>query len=122
MSWLDVGDGHTLFYEEVGEAHGTPVLYLHGGPGSGCTPGARFNFDPRRHRAVLLDQRSAGRSTPHASAPNVDWASISPTSSSSANTSTSIAGLCSACHGDRCSRPHMRSAIRTVFAHWCSAR
>jgi proline iminopeptidase len=76
MSWLQVGDGHTLFYDEVGDENGTPVIYLHGGPGSGCSPGARSNFDPQRHRAVLLDQRSAGRSTPHASQPNVDWASI----------------------------------------------
>ena len=73
---LDVGDGHTLFYEEVGDARGTPVVYLHGGPGSGVTPGARANFDPQRHRAVLFDQRSAGRSTPYASEPNVDWSTI----------------------------------------------
>ena len=73
---LDVGDGHTLFYEEVGDARGTPVVYLHGGPGSGFTPGARANFDPQRHRAVLFDQRSAGRSTPYASEPNVDWSTI----------------------------------------------
>ena len=31
---------------------------------------------PKRHRAVLFDQRAAGRSRPHAREPNVDWASI----------------------------------------------
>jgi proline iminopeptidase len=76
MGELDVGDGHILYYEEVGHEHGTPVVYLHGGPGSGFTPGARANFDPQRHRAVLFDQRSAGRSTPHASEPNVNWSTI----------------------------------------------
>jgi len=76
MSELDVGSGHTLYFEEVGDPRGTPVVYLHGGPGSGCTPGARANFDPQRHRAVLFDQRSAGRSTPHASEPHVDWSTI----------------------------------------------
>lgn len=73
---LDVGDGHVLYYEQVGSAEGTPVVHLHGGPGAGCTPGGRRFFDPRRHRAVLFDQRSAGRSTPHASEESVDWASI----------------------------------------------
>ena len=38
---LDVGDGHVLYYEQVGHPEGTPVVYLHGGPGSGCTPEAR---------------------------------------------------------------------------------
>jgi proline iminopeptidase len=73
---LDVGKGHVLYYEQVGAPDGTPVVYLHGGPGSGCTAGARRYFDPRRHRAVLFDQRAAGRSTPHASEDDVHWASI----------------------------------------------
>lgn len=73
---LEVGDGHELYFEQVGPPDGTPVVYLHGGPGGGCTPGTRHNFDLRRHRAVLFDQRAAGQSTPHASSEAVDWASI----------------------------------------------
>lgn len=73
---LDVGDGHLLYYEQVGTRTGAPVLYLHGGPGTGCGPGARENFDRTRHRAILFDQRSAGRSTPHASEDHVHWSSI----------------------------------------------
>jgi proline iminopeptidase len=73
---LAVGDGHVLYYEQVGSPDGLPVLYLHGGPGSGCTISARRFFDPDRHRAVLFDQRAAGRSTPHASEADVDWLSI----------------------------------------------
>lgn len=73
---LDVGDGHVLYFEQVGAPEGMPVVYLHGGPGSGCTPGARRSFDLRRHRAVLYDQRGAGRSIPHASGDGVHWASI----------------------------------------------
>ncbi len=49
-----------------------PVLYLHGGPGSGCTVGARRFFDPEVFRAVLFDQRGCGRSLPLASSPDVD--------------------------------------------------
>ena len=73
---LDVGDGHVLYVEQVGNPEGTPVVYLHGGPGSGCTPGSRRSFDLQRHRAVLFDQRAAGRSTPHASEEGVHWASM----------------------------------------------
>ena len=73
---IDVGNNHTLFYEQVGDPHGAPIVYLHGGPGAGCTPGARANFDPRRHRGVLFDQRAAGRSTPYAADENVHWNSI----------------------------------------------
>jgi len=73
---LDVGDGHILYYEQCGRPNGTPVVYLHGGPGAGCTPNQRTSFDAERHRAVLFDQRAAGRSTPHASEEGVHWASI----------------------------------------------
>jgi pimeloyl-ACP methyl ester carboxylesterase len=38
VGWLDVGDGHRLYYEQVGVLAGAPIVYLHGGPGSGCTP------------------------------------------------------------------------------------
>ncbi len=64
---LDVGDGHELYYEVSGNPNGRPVLFLHGGPGSGCKPEHRRFFDPRRWRIVLFDQRGAGRSTPSGS-------------------------------------------------------
>lgn len=73
---LAVGDGHVLHYEQVGRPDGAPVVYLHGGPGSGCGERARRWFDPTVHRAVLFDQRGAGRSTPHASEPDMHWGSI----------------------------------------------
>jgi proline iminopeptidase len=73
---LDVGDGHVLHVEQLGNPQGMPVVYLHGGPGTGCTPGARRYFDTQRHRAVMFDQRAAGQSTPQASEEGVHWASI----------------------------------------------
>ena len=69
---LGVGDGHKLYWETVGSPKGTPAVYLHGGPGSGTTPGARRNFDPDAYRAVLFDQRGCGRSRPLASEPDAD--------------------------------------------------
>ena len=57
-------DGHRIYWEEVGDRSGLPALFLHGGPGSGCSPGQRRLFDPATHRTVLIDQRGSGRSTP----------------------------------------------------------
>lgn len=61
---MAVGDGHSLHVEECGAPDGLPVLFLHGGPGDGCTPEQRRLFDPTRFRAILVDQRGAGHSTP----------------------------------------------------------
>ena len=63
---LDVGDGHRIYWETSGNPDGKPALVLHGGPGSGSTPGRRQNFDPQRYRIVQFDQRNCGRSTPSA--------------------------------------------------------
>ena len=64
---LPVGDGQQVYWEECGNPDGKPVVFLHGGPGGGCTPGVRRLFDPERYRIVLTDQRGCGRSLPHAS-------------------------------------------------------
>ena len=63
---IDVGDGHRLFYERVGTPGGTPAVFLHGGPGAGCSADHRRLFDPARYDLLLFDQRGCGRSTPHA--------------------------------------------------------
>jgi proline iminopeptidase len=62
--WLPVGDGHEIYFEDAGVMEGLPVVFLHGGPGGGCKPSHRQFFDPTRYRAVLFDQRGAGRSRP----------------------------------------------------------
>ena len=64
--FLPVSDLHTLYYEEVGNPQGKPVVYLHGGPGGGINAYARRFYDPRFYRIILFDQRGAGQSTPHA--------------------------------------------------------
>ncbi|QSA98334.1 prolyl aminopeptidase [Methylococcus sp. EFPC2] len=61
---LDTEDGHRVYFEEAGNPKGLPVVYLHGGPGSGCKSFHRSFFDPARYRVILLDQRGAGRSAP----------------------------------------------------------
>ncbi|MGH2401005.1 MAG: prolyl aminopeptidase [bacterium] len=72
---LDVGDGDRVYWETCGNPGGKPALVLHGGPGSGCFPVFRRFLDPRAYRVVLFDQRNCGRSTPHASEPDIDLAS-----------------------------------------------
>ena len=69
---IDVGDGQRVYWECCGNPAGKPALFLHGGPGSGCTPGQRRFFDPHAYRAVLFDQRGSGRSRPLASEPEAD--------------------------------------------------
>jgi len=64
---FEVSGGHNLYVEEVGDPHGVPAVFLHGGPGGGIVPAARRFFDPARYRVVLVDQRGSGRSTPRGS-------------------------------------------------------
>jgi proline iminopeptidase len=63
---LKVDALHELHVEECGVPDGIPVLFVHGGPGGGCTPKHRCFFDPMQYRIVLFDQRGCGRSSPHA--------------------------------------------------------
>lgn len=65
---LDVGDGQGLYWETCGNPAGLPAVVLHGGPGSGCTPGARRLFDPEAYRIILFDQRGCDRSRPRVDA------------------------------------------------------
>jgi len=73
--WLDVDDGHRIYWECCGNPAGKPALFLHGGPGSGCSAGQRRFFDPDIYKAVLFDQRGSGRSLPLASESSADLAS-----------------------------------------------
>ena len=71
---LEVGDGHQIYWELCGNPDGVPVVFLHGGPGGGCSPTQRRLFDPARYRILLFDQRGCGRSVPHASLEhNTTW-------------------------------------------------
>lgn len=68
--YLQVSPEHTLYYAQYGNPLGKPVLFLHGGPGGGCTPLDHCFFDPDFYRIILLDQRGALRSRPLASIQN----------------------------------------------------
>jgi proline iminopeptidase len=71
---LAVGDGHEIYWELCGNPDGKPAVFLHGGPGAGCSPAHRRLFDPARYKILLFDQRGCGRSRPHASLEsNTTW-------------------------------------------------
>ena len=67
---LDTGDGHLIYWELCGNPLGKPAVFLHGGPGAGCSAEHRRLFDPARYCVLLFDQRGCGRSRPSASLDN----------------------------------------------------
>ncbi|MDG5751200.1 prolyl aminopeptidase [Qipengyuania sp. XHP0211] len=63
---LDVGEGHSLYYERVGTPGAKPAVFLHGGPGGGMSPDHRRQWDPELYDILLFDQRGCGKSLPFA--------------------------------------------------------
>ncbi len=71
---LDVGDGHTIYWERVGTKGAKPAVFLHGGPGGTISPRHRRLFDPGLYDVILFDQRGCGKSLPNASLEaNTTW-------------------------------------------------
>lgn len=65
---LDVGDGHQLYIQDWGNQQAkTPIIFLHGGPGSGSKDRYKQQFDPETQRVIFFDQRGSGKSTPNGS-------------------------------------------------------
>jgi len=62
--WLSVDANHQIYLEQSGNPKGIAVVYLHGGPGAGCSENHRRYFDPDVYRIILFDQRGCGRSKP----------------------------------------------------------
>ena len=61
---LDVGQGHTMYYETHGNPKGKPLVVLHGGPGGGLTRLVLKLFNLKKWHVILYDQRGCGKSTP----------------------------------------------------------
>lgn len=71
---LDVGDGHSIYWERCGTKGAKPAVFLHGGPGGTISPNHRRLFDPKLYDVTLFDQRGCGKSTPNASLEaNTTW-------------------------------------------------
>ncbi|KAH9441483.1 hypothetical protein MJO28_015488 [Puccinia striiformis f. sp. tritici] len=61
---LKVSELHSLYLEQSGTPEGKPIVFIHGGPGGGCSPEDRRLFDPQTYRIIVFDQRGSGKSTP----------------------------------------------------------
>ena len=51
---LKVSNIHKIYYEEFGNPNGTPILFLHGGPGAGFSSFHRKLFNAKTHRVIFL--------------------------------------------------------------------
>ena len=56
---------HILYFEEYGKPEGIPVIFLHGGPGAGCSDSHKALFNNNKFRVIFLDQRGSGKSKPY---------------------------------------------------------
>lgn len=66
MSTLDVGNGHTIYFEDWGNPKAPAIFYLHGGPGGSFSDLSKLFFNPEKQRVIFHDQRGSGRSKPYA--------------------------------------------------------
>ena len=65
FGYIRVDDVHEIYYEQYGNPDGKPILFLHGGPGAGCSIFQRKFFDEKIHRVIFIDQRGSGKSKPY---------------------------------------------------------
>ena len=63
--YLPPEDGHEVAWYVYGNPEGLPVLFLHGGPGSGFNTDYLPFFPLERVCLVTFDQRGCGQSRPH---------------------------------------------------------
>ena len=64
--FIQVDKIHKIYYEQYGNPEGKPILFLHGGPGAGCSSFQKRFFDNKKYRVIFFDQRGSGNSLPYA--------------------------------------------------------
>lgn len=62
-AYLPAEDGHRVYYQEVGNPNGIPVISFHGGPGGASRIKHAKIFNLKKYRVILFDQRGCGLST-----------------------------------------------------------
>ena len=65
VQFLQVDETHKIAYETIGSRKGIPLVFLHGGPGSGYSEASKSFFDTNLWFATFIDQRGCGKSTPN---------------------------------------------------------
>ena len=61
---INTSDGHLIHFEVRGVPSGTPVVFLHGGPGARIVQAHYDFFNPSLFFSILFDQRGCGKSKP----------------------------------------------------------
>ncbi len=56
----------SIYFEQVGNPAGKPIVFVHGGPGGGISEKSRVFFDSEYYNVILFDQRGSGKSRPFA--------------------------------------------------------
>lgn len=64
QGYLPIADGHEVWFSEYGNVHGEPILVTHGGPGGCCRASKALNFNLKKYRVIMFDQRGCGNSKP----------------------------------------------------------
>ena len=60
--YLPEKDGHKIFFQEIGNPKGEPVICFHGGPGSGAKVSYAYSYNLKKYRVIIFDQRGCGQS------------------------------------------------------------
>ena len=60
--YLPEFEGHEIYYQQMGNPKGEPVLFFHGGPGGRCKDSHGNYFNLKKQRVIMFDQRGCGRS------------------------------------------------------------
>ena len=61
---INTSDGHLIHFEVRGVPSGTPVVFLHGGPGARIVQAHCDFFNPSHFFSIFFDQRGCGKSKP----------------------------------------------------------
>lgn len=60
--YLPEMDGHQIYFQQVGNPQGFPVIMFHGGPGGSNRTYYASTFDLKKYRVIMFDQRGCGKS------------------------------------------------------------
>ena len=58
--WMPVQDGHEIYFQELGNPNGEPVIVFHGGPGGSAKSQHACLYNLKRQHVILFDQRGCG--------------------------------------------------------------
>lgn len=62
--YVSVSDLHKIYFHEYGNPKGRAIVCLHGGPGYYSRTSTAADFNLKKYRVILFDQRGCGKSLP----------------------------------------------------------